>query len=74
MDGDEIGLAVEPLPGAVGAQIVDHNDLVDRAVLGADRGDAARERVEAIEGRHGGGDSHASVSSNLAWRQSARPI
>ena len=37
MDRDQIGLAVEPLPGAIGALVVDHDDLVDRAVLGADR-------------------------------------
>ena len=59
VDRDQIGLAVQPLPRAVGAEIVDHDDLVDRAVLGADRLDAALERLQPVEGGDGGGDGHA---------------
>ncbi len=51
-------LGGQPLPGAVGGGVVDHQDLVDLGHL-AQPGDQALQQRHPVEGHHHGHDAHA---------------
>ena len=58
MNRHKIGLGIEPFARAIGADVVDDDDLVGRAVLRPDGGDTALERFEPVIGGDDGGDGH----------------
>ncbi len=72
-DGDDVRLRLQPVPGPVGAAVVDDDDL-DVSVGGAARLDGLRQGPQAIEGRNNDGDVAHAVTLADSRRQKHRRL